>query len=102
VEQIRYQLSLTGTKAAPAAGQGGVLEDLYARTKRINAFVGENVVLVGSQWDNNGNILEGVVRLYDSPANALADDGVTGLIASYPVRNTMIGKNLAKAITRRG
>lgn len=68
--------------------------DTFVAVGRVLGLVYENATLEVLTTDGNGNMLTGTRRSYDSKANALLDDGVTGLIASYSVTSTYLAGTL--------
>jgi len=55
---------------------------------RAVALLGDNTVLESLTQNVDGQMLTGELRAYDSAANAVTDDGVTGLLFSYDIVQT--------------
>jgi hypothetical protein len=69
----------------------GDLANIEADVKRLLALNHDNFVMDPLTYDANGSMLTGVVRAYDSKANADADDGVTGLLYTYDITGERTG-----------
>jgi len=65
----------------------GKIDTQAAQLIRILGLNHENFVMDPVTFDVNGSLLTGIVRLYDSKANADTDDGATGLIHTYNIKS---------------
>lgn len=64
-------------------------------TRKTFGLVGGYQVMRDCVYDTAGNLTGATIRVYDSTANADADDGSTGLLATWTVTNSYSGLNLA-------
>jgi len=84
-------------------GQAGAIVGrvLQGGVNRIVGLSGENSVLMSAVYDAYGNLTSAVVPLYDSAANATTNNGVTGLVASYAISNTIAANVLSSSLQTR-
>lgn len=64
---------------------GGYLDSIDADLARILGLNHDNFVHDPTDYDINGRMVTGETRMYNSKANALLDDGATGLLFKYTV-----------------
>jgi hypothetical protein len=94
--------------SAPSSGiakreffvSANTFDDLQTSLTRCLGLLHENSVLDLTSFDSNNNLLSARLRLYNSPANAVAAQAAspgpysTGLIAQYAITATYTGANL--------
>jgi len=64
---------------------GGYLDLLIDDIKRVLALQHDNFVMDPLTYDINGSMVTGVVRAYETAANADTDNGVTGILYKYDI-----------------
>jgi len=62
---------------------GGLLATISPEVKRMLGLLHENIVFDPVTYDENDRLTLADIRIYDSPANAVNDNGVLGLVAKY-------------------
>ncbi len=74
------------------SSQHGRVVEIFEQS-RIEGLAGRNQVLTALTKNANGDMLTGRLRVYDTLANSLIDDGVAGLIGEYNTVATYDGNN---------
>lgn len=63
----------------------GHVDSIINSLVKITGLAMNNFVMDPTDYDTQGRMTEGQARLYDSAANALTDDGSTGILFKYDI-----------------
>ena len=101
---IGSRLATSGYTApdnATIANIYSVVNTEVADLTELLGLAGKYRVVIFTAWDSFGNPTAGTVRVYNSSANALADNGSTGLLYTYTITNAINGSGQLTKNTQR-